>query len=143
MAASAKRNVPDAPIGFDDSTPPLMFTGRSPSMRVTPSSTMRHPSPGPAKRRFSNHMGSNHENGTYISTQSIWLRGSVMPAWRYTSLAHWMPPRGNTGSRPADIVGSDRIAVPCTHAGGRLPDNASSAASTIAHAPSDDGHVSA
>src|SRR3954453_13830001 len=135
--------MPDAPIGFEDNTPPLMFTGRSPSMRVAPSSTMRHPSPGPAKRRFSSHIGSNHEKGTYISTQSISLRGSVMPACRYTSLAHWMPPSGSTGSRSADIVGSDRIAVPCTHAGGREPDNESSAASTSAHAPSDEGHVSA
>ncbi len=33
----------------------------------------------------------------------------------------------------AVIVGSDRIAVPCTHAGGREPDSASSAASTSAH----------
>jgi hypothetical protein len=28
---------PEAPIGFDDSTPPDMFTGRSPSSAVAPS----------------------------------------------------------------------------------------------------------
>ena len=31
MAASPKRIIPEAPIGFVDSTPPLMLTGRSPS----------------------------------------------------------------------------------------------------------------
>ena len=50
----------------------------------------------------------------------------------------------NTGAGDsALIVGSDRMAVPCTHAGGRAPESESSAASTSAHAPSDDGHVSA
>jgi hypothetical protein len=37
IAASAKRIRPDAPIGFDESTPPDMFTGRSPSSAVAPS----------------------------------------------------------------------------------------------------------
>ena len=72
--------MPLAPIGFDESTPPDMFTGRSPSSWVTPSSTYFHPSPLGAKWRFSSHIGSNHENGTYISTQSTCSRGSVMPA---------------------------------------------------------------
>src|SRR5688572_3416423 len=101
--------MPDAPIGLDESTPPDMLIGRSPSSAVAPSSTMRQPSPDSANPRFSSHIGSNHENGTYISTQSTCSRGFVMPAWAYTSAAQSAPPRGSTGSRSADIVGSDRI----------------------------------
>jgi lysophospholipase len=43
-AASAKRSSPDAPIGFDDSTPPDMFTGNDPSSAVSPRSTIFQPS---------------------------------------------------------------------------------------------------
>ena len=42
-----------------------------------------------------------------------------MPAWAKTSAAHSCPARGSTVSRSADIVGSDRMAVPLTHATGR------------------------
>ena len=70
-----------------------------------------------------------------------------MPACAYTSFAHSLPPSGSTGSRSADIVGSLRIAVPLIHAGGRPAAAAASPTaslpSTIAQAPSDDGHVSA
>ena len=74
MAASAKRSMPEAPIGLDDSTPPRHVdrAGRRRSA-VAPSSTIFQPSPASAKPRFSSHIGSNHENGTYISTQSISL----------------------------------------------------------------------
>src|SRR3954449_1344380 len=102
MAASAKRSRPLAPMGLEESTPPLMLTGRSPSSWVTPSSTYFQPSPLGANRRFSSHIGSNHENGTYISTQSTWRRGSVMPAWRYTSLAPSAPPAGSPAARVGD-----------------------------------------
>src|SRR5690606_41755663 len=45
--------------------------------------------------------------------------------------------------RPANIIGSDRIDVPCTHSGGFGAFLAApSEARTMAHAPSDDGHVS-
>ena len=50
---------------------------------------------------------------------------------------------GFTWSRPANMVGSERIAVACTQAG--LPGAFAaslSLAKIIAHAPSDDGQVS-
>ncbi len=69
-------------MGLDDRTPPDMFTGRSPSSSVTPDSVSFQPSPSAAKPRFSSHMGSYQENGTYISTASMSRRGSAMPACR-------------------------------------------------------------
>ncbi|CAM5617573.1 hypothetical protein SMICM304S_11482 [Streptomyces microflavus] len=81
-AASAKRIMPDAPMGLVDSTPPEGLTGRSPSSSVTPASVSFQPSPSPAKPRFSSHIGSYQEKGTYISTASISRRGSVIPACR-------------------------------------------------------------
>ena len=41
-----------------------------------------------------------------------------MPACAYTSAAHSEPPCGSTVSRSADMVGSERIAVPLTQATG-------------------------
>ena len=64
IAASAKRIIPEAPMGLDDSTPPDGFQGMSPSICVAPSSTRVQPLPSSAKPRFSSHMGSYHENGT-------------------------------------------------------------------------------
>jgi hypothetical protein len=66
-----------------------------------------------------------------------------MPAFAYRSFAFMRAASGFTWSRPENIVGSERIAVPCTHAGfpgalAALP----SLAKIIAHAPSDDGQVS-
>jgi hypothetical protein len=46
-----------------------------------------------------------------------------------------------TWSRPANVVGSVRIAVAWIHAAVR-PRAVASSPSTIAQAPSDDGHVS-
>ena len=63
-AASAKRSNPDAPIGFDDSTPPEGLIGRSPWNDVLPSSVIFQPSPSAANPRFSIHMGSYQLNGT-------------------------------------------------------------------------------
>jgi len=63
-AASANRSMPDAPIGLEDSTPPLALTGSWPSMAVSPASVSRHPVPSSANPRFSSHIGSNQENGT-------------------------------------------------------------------------------
>ena len=63
-AASAKRNSPDAPIGFDDSTPPDMFTGNEPSSVVSPRSTIFHPSLWAAMSWASSHIGSYQLNGT-------------------------------------------------------------------------------
>src|SRR5262245_64182492 len=77
--------MPDAPIGFVDSTPPDMFTGSSPSSAVAPFSVIFQPSPSGTKPRFSSHIGSYQLNGTYISMQSICSRGLVMPAWPNTS----------------------------------------------------------
>ena len=63
-AASANRIMPDAPIGFDDSTPPEQLTGRSPSIEVAPLSVIFQPSPISANPRFSIHIGSYQLNGT-------------------------------------------------------------------------------
>ncbi len=63
-AASAKRSRPEAPIGLELSTPPEGLTGSRPPIAVSPASVSRQPSPGPAKPRFSSHIGSNQENGT-------------------------------------------------------------------------------
>ena len=54
----------------------------SPSIGVAPSSTSFQPLPSSAKPRFSSHIGSYQENGTYTSATSISRRGSVMPACR-------------------------------------------------------------
>ncbi|CKU02370.1 Uncharacterised protein [Mycobacterium tuberculosis] len=64
IAASAKRIRPDAPIGLADSTPPEGFTGSRPPIAVSPASVSFQPSPSRANPRFSNHIGSNQENGT-------------------------------------------------------------------------------
>ena len=64
MAASRKRIIPEAPIGFEDSTPPDMLTGSWPFIDVLPSWTIFQPVPSSAKPRFSIHIGSNQENGT-------------------------------------------------------------------------------
>ena len=64
MADSAKRSSPEAPIGFDDRTPPEGLTGSFPPIAVSPAAVSRQPSPGAAKPRFSSHIGSNQENGT-------------------------------------------------------------------------------
>lgn len=69
-------------MGLVESTPPEGFTGRSPSSSVAPDSVSFQPSPSAAKPRFSSHIGSYQENGTYISTASISRRGSVIPACR-------------------------------------------------------------
>ena len=63
-AASAKRSSPDAPMGFDDSTPPDMFTGNEPSSAVSPRSTIFQPSLWAAMSWASSHIGSYQLNGT-------------------------------------------------------------------------------
>ena len=63
----------------------------------------------------SSHIGSYQLNGTYSSATSISLRGSVIPAWRYTSWAHSTPAWGRTGLRPGK--GSELAA----HRGGLDP----------------------
>ena len=55
---------PDAPIGFDESTPPDGFTGKPPVSSVSPASVSFQPSPSGVMRCPSSHMGSYHENGT-------------------------------------------------------------------------------
>src|SRR5690606_21218294 len=131
------------PIGLDDSTPPAGFHGMSPSIAVAPASVSFQPSFSPQNPRFSSHIGSYQANGTYTSPQSSSLRGPGMPACRHASPAPSLPPCGLTLSRPANMIGSDRIGVPCTHAGGFGAFLAApSEARTMAHAPPDDGHVS-
>src|SRR5258705_7263105 len=116
-AASETRRSPDAQIGFDESTPPDMLTGNDPSRAVSPRSTIFHPSVGAAMSWASSHIGSYQLNGTYNSAQSIWPRGSVMPACAYTSAAQSTAPWGRTGSRPGNDDGSERTADPRIHAG--------------------------
>src|SRR3954453_6409014 len=91
--------MPDAPIGFDDSTPPDGFHGMSPSGAVAPDSVSFQPSPSAQNPRFSSHIGSYHENGTYTSAQSRSSRGFVMPDCAYTSFAQSLPACGLIWSR--------------------------------------------
>src|SRR5213594_2877573 len=66
-----------------------------------------------------------------------------MPALSYTALAQTFPARGLTWSRPGTHIASAYEYPDLTQAGLRGPFFASSAdATTIANAPSDDGHVS-
>src|SRR5689334_20641714 len=135
--------MPEAPIGFDDKTPPDGFTGNEPVSSVSPLSTIFQPSPGPAMSWPSSHIGSYQLNGTYSSATSISWRGTLIPAWRYTSCAHSTPACGRTGLRPGNTPSSLRTAVAATHAAGFaafLPP--ASSVSTTAHAPSEDGHDS-
>src|SRR3954463_6068264 len=135
--------MPEAPIGLVDSTPPDMLTGRSPSSSVTPASVSFQPSPSSAKPRFSSHMGSYQENGTYISPASMSRRGSAIPACRYTSAAQSLPACGDTASLPAKSVGPLRGAPPRTQAGGPGARAAPArSVSTMAQAPSEEGQVS-
>src|SRR5437867_1718322 len=74
---------------------------------------------------------------------SICSRGFVTPALSYTMCAHSTPACGRTVSRPGNVPSSLRMAVESTHAGLRGDFFApASFVSTIAHAPSDDGHDS-
>src|SRR2546423_7259227 len=85
-------------------------------------------------------MGSNQENGTYISTASMSRRGSAMPACRYTSAAQSLPACGDTASFPAKRVGSLRMAPPSIQAGGRGARAAPGpSVGTTPEAPSGDG----
>src|SRR2546426_3000074 len=107
--------MPDAQIGFDDSTPPDGFQGMSPAGAVAPDSVSFHPSPSAQKPRFSSHIGSYQENGTYTSAQSKSSRGFVIPACAYKSWAQSLPACGLIWSRRANIVGSPRMGMPWTH----------------------------
>lgn len=60
-------------------------------------------------------MGSYQLNGTYSSATSIWLWGSVMRAWAYTSWAQSTPAWGRTPSRPGNHPSSLRTAVAGIH----------------------------
>ena len=144
MAASAKRSMPEAPMGFDDSTPPDMFTGRSPSSSVAPSSVSFQPSPLGRSRGSRATSARTSENGTYISTQSIsaqrvgdaGLRVDVGRRSRAALRRHRVAP-GERARLGAHGVGRDprrRLR--------RRPSPTSSLPSTMAQAPSDDGQVS-
>ena len=52
------------PIGFVESTPPDAFTGRRPSIIVSPRSNIVHPPPGSQKPSASYNSISIHENGS-------------------------------------------------------------------------------
>src|SRR4051794_21568422 len=135
--------MPEAPIGFDESTPPEQLTGSLPSIAVSPDSVSRQPPPfGSAKPSDSSHIGSNHENGTEISAASISSIGLVMPACFQSAAAAAREAGGVTWSRSAADVASERITVPWIQAGFGEPEATSSAAMTRAQAPSEDGQVS-
>jgi len=70
IAASAKRSIPDAPIGFDDRHAARRFTGRSPSRAVAPDTVIVQPSFG-GEAQVLHHIGSNQLKGTYTSATSI------------------------------------------------------------------------
>src|SRR5579871_1269265 len=128
--------MPDAPMALVDKTPPDGLTGNDPPRSVSPVSTIFQPSPGPAMSWPSSHIGSYQENGTYSSAMSICDRGSVMPAWRYTSAAHSTPACGRTGLRPGKFDSSLLTERPWNQAAGleerRAP---ASLVNTTAHAP--------
>src|SRR5689334_14554758 len=63
-AASPKRSMPEAPIGFEESTPPEQLTGIRPSIAVAPGSLSCQPPPSSAKPSDPSHIGAGHENGT-------------------------------------------------------------------------------
>src|SRR3954468_4902240 len=110
--------MPEAPMGLEHSTPPLGFHGMSPSKAVAPSAVSFQPSPSAQKPRFSSHMGSNHEKGTYTSATPNCFSGSVMPPSLESSAVLSRPAGGATWSRPANMVGSLRMAPAVSQAGG-------------------------
>src|ERR1700752_3049335 len=118
IADSAKRIIPDAPIGLDDSTPPEALNGIRPVIAVSPASVSFQPSPSGAKPRLSNHIGSYHENGTYTSAASISSIGLLIPAAFHRAAAASRLACGLTWSRPAYASGSVRSAVPWIQATG-------------------------
>src|SRR5690349_882879 len=65
-----------------------------------------------------------------------------MPTCFQRAAAASRPACGFTWSRSEAVVGSDRMTVPWIQAGAVDPRAMSSAAMTMAQAPSDDGHVS-
>src|SRR4029079_9791243 len=101
MADSAKRIMPEAPIGLDDSTPPEALNGIRPVIAVSPASVSFQPSPSGAKPRLSNHIGSYHENGTYTSAASISSIGLLIPAAFHRAAAASRLACGLTRSRAA------------------------------------------
>ena len=136
--------MPDAPIGFDESTPPDGFHGMSPSGAVAPASVSFQPSPSAQNPRFSSHIGSYHENGTYTSAQSKSLRGIGDAGLRVHVLRAVL-----AGLRVHLIAaGEHRRLAAHRHAvdpRDRARRDASATFSlpiTIAIAPSDDGHTS-
>src|SRR6516165_7993516 len=134
---------PDAPIGFDERTPPLGLTGNRPPSSVSPDSVSFHPSPSGVMRWPSSHIGSYQLNGTYSSAQSICSMGLVMPALWYRADAQSRPAWMRTVSRPGNEPNSVRLAWATIHAGGLgLRRATSSLAITTAAAPSDEGHDS-
>src|SRR5699024_6331894 len=138
-----KRTIPEAPIGLDESTPPDGFTGNRPPSAVSPDSVSFHPSPSAANPRFSNHIGSNQEKGTWISAVSTSESGSSIPASDHNAAAASLPACGLTWSRPENTRGSVRIAVERTHAAPPgTPSPARSSPMIIAQAPSEEGQVS-
>src|ERR1700679_962617 len=106
MAASANRIRPDAPIGFDDSPPPDMLSGFRPPISVSPASVSFQPSPSAANPRFSSHIGSNPENGTYTSPQPISSIRLEKPPAFHSAFAASRPACGLTWSRPEYASGS-------------------------------------
>ena len=65
-----------------------------------------------------------------------------MPTEAYRAAAHSTPARGRTVSRPGKVVISVRLAWPSTQAGLGARPALSPPASTMAAAPSEDGHDS-
>ena len=140
--------MPDAPIGLVDSTPPDMLTGRSPSscggavLDQLPALAL-----GSAKPRFSSHIGSNQQNGTYISTHvDLAARVGDAGLLRRRRRRSRAPARGQDGVAAGEhgrLAAHGGAVHPGGRTGGRAASAAASSASTIAQAPSDDGHVSA
>ena len=139
--------MPEAPMGFDDSTPPEQFQGMSPPSRaVAPASVSFHPSPSAAK-------------------PEVLEPHRLEPREGHVDLGHVDLPPGLGDARLAVDVGRAvharlgvHLVAPGEHGGlrahghpvdprrraGATPRLSAtrSLASTMAAAPSDDGHVS-
>ncbi len=86
-AASAKRIIPEEPIGSLDGTPPEGLMGRSPSSSVTPDPVSFQPSPSWAKPRFSNPIGSYQGAGFNVPLASQFPLVAVRPGERVRVVA--------------------------------------------------------
>jgi hypothetical protein len=133
-------------MGFDDSTPPEQLTGSSPVIWVD---AVLDELPAVADRGEAEvlepHRLEPRERHVHLDHVDLVQRVGDAGLLEHVG-GQSRPPAGLTWSRPANMVGSLRNAVPLTQAGARPAASAASPpasfVSTMAHAPSEDGQVS-